>query len=249
LTDQAWSKRWCHYFEVDSEWLPPVVDAAATIGTLRSQAAAELGVPGGIPVKIGTADTSCAMLATDMVPGDLLHEVGTTQVLATLTDKPIPSPQRLTRLCGVGKSFVHVTHNPVGGVALDWLHRVCFREQSAAEFFEQTLPQVVERSTRVSLDPPFLGGDRLEIEAHRAAFRDLELTTDRLDLLASVLQAMFRRHQQAVEALGQGSTFRRICLTGRGAEIVYKLIPEYRSANVQMLEEGSLRGVARLFRS
>lgn len=249
LTDQAWSKRWCDYFEVDSEWLPPVLDGAATVGTLRSQAAAELGVPGGIPVKIGTADTSCAMLAADMMPGDLLHEVGTTQVLAALTDKPAPSPQRLTRLFGVGKSFVHVTHNPVGGVALDWMHRLCFREQSAAEFFEQTVPQALNRSTRVSLDPPFLGGDRLEIEAHRAAFRDLELTSDRLDLLAGVLQAMVRRHQQAVEALGQGCSFRRIFLTGRGAELIHKLIPEYQSANVHMLEEGSLRGVARLFQS
>ncbi|MBI3408038.1 MAG: FGGY-family carbohydrate kinase [Planctomycetes bacterium] len=247
MTDRAWSKRWCDYFEVDSEWLPPVVDGAATVGALRSQAAAELGVPGGIPVKIGTADTSCAVLAADMAPGDLLHEVGTTQVLAVLTDKPAPSPQRLTRLFGVGKSFVHVAHNPVGGVALEWMHRLCFREQSTTEFFEQTVPQALERQTRVSLDPPFLGGDRLEIEAHRAAFRDLELASDRLDLLAGVLQAMVLRHQQAVAALGQATMFRRIFLSGRGADLVHKLLPEYRSANVQILEEGSLRGVVRLF--
>ena len=48
-------------------------------------------------------------------------------------------------------------------------------------------------------------------------------------------------------ALGLGERFQRIFLTGGGAEVVRSLIPEYASAAVHMLEEGSLRGVARLF--
>src|SRR5205807_1370712 len=115
-------------FEVDKNWLPPVISGDATLGTLRSDIAAELDVPAGVPFKLGTADTSSAMLAAGMQPGDLLHELGTTQVLAVLTDKPVPAPQRLTRLFGVGQAFVQVTHNPVGGVALDWLHELCFRD-------------------------------------------------------------------------------------------------------------------------
>jgi xylulokinase len=247
LTDQKWSKRWCDYFEVDSSWLPPVVCGSATVGHLRSEVAAELGVPAGIPVKLGTADTSSAMLAAGMQPGDLLHVVGTTQVLAVYCDKPAPSPKRLTRLLGVGDRFIHVTHNPVGGVALDWIKDLCFSEQSNEEFFERSVPEARKRQPRVSLDPPFLGGDRLEIEATRASFRDLELTTGRLDLLAALLHAMVRRHREAVEALGQGTSFRRIFLTGGGAETVRKLLPEYLADNVEMLEEGSLRGVAKLF--
>jgi xylulokinase len=247
LTDQAWSPRWTDYFEVDPSWLPPVISGNATLGTLRAEAAAELGVAAGLPVKLGTADTSSAMLAADMHPGDLLHEVGTTQVLSVLTDAPKPSPQRLTRLLGVGAAFIHVTHNPVGGVALEWIRNLCFGEQSEQEFFERTIPAAMGRRTRVTLDPPFLGGDRLEIEAHRAAFRDLELTTDRLDLLAAVLEAMARRHRTAVAALGVGDRFERIFLTGGGAAVVRALLPSYQAANVHLIEEGSLRGVARLF--
>jgi sugar (pentulose or hexulose) kinase len=179
----------------------------------------------------------------------LLHEVGTTQVLSVLTDTPRPSPQRLTRLLGVGQQFTQVTHNPVGGVALEWMRGLCFHEQSDQEFFERTIPVAMDRRTRVTLDPPFLGGDRLEIEAHRAALRELDLKTDRLDLLAAVLQAMVRRHREALAALGAGDRFERICLTGGGAEVVRRLLPEYQAANVQMLSEASLRGVARLFHS
>jgi xylulokinase len=247
LTDQAWSQRWCDYFEVDPAWLPPVVAGDTTIGTLRSEAAADLGVPGGLPVKIGTADTSCAMLAAAMGPNDLLHGVGSTQVLSAFAEHPVPDARRLTRRLGVGPAFVYVTHNPVGGAALNWLHELCFHDQTAGEFFDHTVPAALERATRVTLDPPFLGGDRLEIEARRAGFRDLTLTTDRLDLLAALLQAMQRHHREAVAALGRGTPFERVILTGGGAEVVRKLIPEYASAKLKYLEEGSLCGVARLF--
>lgn len=247
LTDQNWSPRWCDYFGVDRRWLPPVVCGSTTMGQMRADVAAEFGVGANIPVKLGTADTSSAMLAASMVPGDLLHSVGTTQVLAVFARQPTPSPKRLTRLLGVGDAFIHVTHNPVGGVALDWMRDLCFREQTAEQYFTESIAKASARDTRVQLDPPFLGGDRLEIEAKRAAFRELDLTSDRLDLLAAVLQAMVQRHREALLNLGQGNDFERIFLTGGGAEVVRKLIPEYTTANIHEIEEGSLRGVARLF--
>jgi xylulokinase len=249
VTDQKWSERWCQYFAVEPEWLPPVLDGSATLGTLRAAVATELGVPAGVPVKLGTADTSTGILLADLGPGDLLHSVGTTQVLAAITDQPRPDERRLVRRLGVGPAFLHVTHNPVGGAALEWLHALCFRDQSSKEYYQQTILQARERQTRVTLDPAFLGGDRLEIEAHRAAFRDLTLTADRLDLLAAVLEAMARKHRDAVAELGMGERFRRVILTGHGAAVVRSLLPEYAGATVQTLEEGALRGVARLFQS
>lgn len=247
LTDRCWSPRWCDYFQVDPACLPPVVCGSATLGSLRPDAAAELGLPPGLPVKLGTADTSSAMLAANMAPGDLLHVVGTTQVLAAITTNPRPGTERLTRQLGVGDAFIHVTHNPVGGVALDWLRDLCFRDQSAAEFYEQSVPAAECRESLVTLDPPFLGGDRLEIETRRAGFRDLTLAADRLDLLAAVLRAMREQHRKALAALGMGTQFRRIILSGGGADLVRKLLPEYAHLPIEALGEGSLRGVARLF--
>jgi xylulokinase len=247
LTDRQWSSRWCDYFEVDRNWLPPVISGDETLGTLRPEAARELGLQAGLPVKLGTADTSSAMLAANMRPGDLLHVVGTTQVLAALTDRPVPAANRLTRLLGVGDSFIHVTHNPVGGGALSWLRELCFRDQDDHEFYGRLIALAGSRQTEAVLDPPFLGGDRLEIEAGRAAFRELTLATDRLDLLAALLTAMRRGHESALQALGLKSPIQRVFLTGGGADVVRTLIPAYKSTPVQMLEEGSLRGVARLF--
>jgi sugar (pentulose or hexulose) kinase len=248
MTTRNWSPRWCEYLGIDQAWLPPVLSGDATLGPLLPEPAAHLGVSAGIPLKLGTADTSCAMLAAGMGPDDLLHVVGTTQVLAVHADKPIPAMNRLTRQLGVGEAYIHVTHNPVGGVALDWIHQLCFSEQGAERFYAESVAAALERTEGVVLDPPFLGGDRLEIDARRAGFQELTLATDRLDLLASVLHAMRRHHRTALEALGVKRRFRRVFLTGGGAELVQRLIPEYRSMEVIRLEEGSLRGVAALFR-
>ncbi len=246
--DHQWSKRWCEYFHVDPAWLPEVYCGSHTLGNLREAAAKDLGVPAGIPVKLGTADTSCAMLAAGMKCGDLLHVVGTTQVLASVCPSPVPSPKRLTRFFGIGMDFVHVTHNPVGGVALEWIHKLCFCEQSNHFFYDQTVPMALHRSTKVTLDPPFLGGDRLEIEGKLAGFRNLELSTERMDLLTAVLHAMLEKHREALANLGMGEKFDRVFLTGGGAEIVEKLVPEYRGKTIHRVEEGSLRGVVHLFR-
>jgi xylulokinase len=247
MRSREWSQRWCQYFGVRREWLPSVRSGDETLGELRNEIATLLGLRAGIPVKLGTADTSCAMLAAGMGPKDLLHVVGTTQVLAVYAKQPVPALNRITRQLGVGDRFIYVTHNPVGGVALDWMHQLCFSEQSAAEFHEHSVPAAMERQTTVVLDPSFLGGDRLEIEPRRAAFRELTLGSHRLDLLAAVLNAMRLHHGEALAALGANRSYERVFLTGGGAEVVHRLIPEYAGTKVTLLLEASLRGVARLF--
>src|SRR5205823_7325627 len=156
--------------------------------------------------------------------------------------------RRLTRLLGVGSDYVYVAHNPVGGAALEWLHQLCFHDQSADEFFDKTVPAAADRKTDVELDPPYLGGDRLEIEPRLAHFTNLSLSVRREDLLAAVLGAMRRGHRQAMAAVERdAASVERVFLTGGGAETVRHLLPEYASARVHPMAEGSLRGVARLF--
>ncbi len=248
VTDRRWSPRWCDYFGVDPAWLPQVVPGDATIGGLRPEIAGAWGLTPGLPVKLGISDTSSAILAAGMTPDDLLHVVGTTQVLARLIDSPTPDPRRLTRLHGVGDAYVYVAHNPVGGAALEWLHRLCFHDQTAAEFYDKSVPAAEDRETDVVLDPPYLGGDRLEIEPRIAALHGLTLDDDRLDVLAAVLNAMRAGHRGAMAAVGrERGSAGRVFLTGGGAEVVRHLLPEYGSASVHEIEEGSLRGVARLF--
>lgn len=245
--DLTWSSEWCDHLGVQRAWLPPIMPGNATVGTLRPEPASAWSLPSGIPVKLGLADTSSAIVGAGMEPGDLLHLVGTTQVLAVLTDAPEPSPCRLTRHLGVGESYLHVTHNPVGGVALDWLHQLCFRDIAESEYYAKTIDSALHRQTSVTLDPHFLGGDRLEIDEKKAGFKNLSLTVDRMDLLSALLRAMKEGHRIAWQSLGRAHPPKRIFLSGGGAKVVRKLLPEYQQADVIELDQASLLGVARLF--
>jgi sugar (pentulose or hexulose) kinase len=253
LTDRQWSSYLADCFGVDLSWLPPVVSGDETLGQLLPEVAQAFGLPPGLPVKLGTADTSSAMLAAGMTGRDLIHSVGTTQVLAAFATPPRPDPRRLVRHLGVRNDILHVTQNPVGGVAIGWLHSLCFQDQTEEQFYQHTVPEVLARleteEPEPLLDPPFLGGDRLEIEPVRASFRELTLATNRLDLLGALLAGMRRRHQEAVNALGLGSHFERIFLTGGGADFIRELIPAYDKANLCLIEDGALGGVAVLFQS
>lgn len=247
LTDREWSPRWCEWFGISPDWLPKVVSGDETLGGLRPEVAAEWGLKAGIPVKPGIADTSSSMLAAGMEVGDMLHSVGTTQVLAVLVDDPRPDPRRLTRMYGVGDRYVYVAHNPVGGSALHWIHQLCFRDQSDEQFYKHTLPDAVKRDTEVVLQPAFLGGDRLQIEPMRAAFRELTLGTHREDVLAALLEAMREGHRAAYAALELPQPPKRVILTGGGADLMRVLLPEYESMAIETIDEGAVRGVAKLF--
>jgi sugar (pentulose or hexulose) kinase len=159
----------------------------------------------------------------------------------------VPAANRLTRHFGVGESYLHVTHNPVGGAALDWLHRLCFADQGDEAFFGLVLDEALTRRPSVTLEPPFLGGDRLEIDEKRAGFKGLTLAADRLDLLAAVLIAMRAGHRAAWASLDRPAPPRRVFLSGGGAAIVRKLIPEYAQLDLIELDQASLLGVAKLF--
>ncbi len=262
MGDQKWSSKWCDIFGVDVHWLPQVVCGSSTIGTLRSVFAEAWGLPKNIPVKIGTADTSSGMLAAHLTDRDLYITVGTTTVLARLVTNPVPDSARLTRHYGIGNQFIYAAHNPVGGSALPWILDLCFADyvQSGRtnEFYEKVIPQAVHRVTNTQLKPPFLGGDRLEIEAKRAAFTELTLGTDRMDLLAALLDAMRNGHRAAQAALELGNQrIDRIIISGGGSEILRLLVPELENSDswgsgnsiprVEFLQDGALRGVARLF--
>jgi sugar (pentulose or hexulose) kinase len=256
-----WSKEWCDELGIPIDWLPEVQPGERTLSPLLDRQAKSWGLPSGISVKLGTADTSSAMLAAHMGPDDLLHSVGTTQVLAAFADPPSPDPRRLVRPLGVGTSFIHVTHNPVGGEALNWLFDLCYagslqqgspEYQSAREryFTDLVMGEALHHETPVELEPPFLGGDRLEIEDRAAAFTNLKLNAKPLDLVAAVLKGMRRGHTHAFRNLGLTRPWRRLFLTGGGADVVRALdLPEYRGLDILTLEEGSLRGVARNFDS
>ncbi len=73
-----------------AQCLPPLLAADATLGQLRPDVAAELGLPVGIPVSTGGGDNMMAAIGTgNVVAGHLTVSMGTSGTLFTYSDKPL----------------------------------------------------------------------------------------------------------------------------------------------------------------
>jgi sugar (pentulose or hexulose) kinase len=248
LTDRQWSPRWCEYFEIKQEWLPPVASADTTVGYLQPAVAAELGVPSGVPVKLGTDDIGTAALAAGMRSGDLLDIGGAgADLLVALADKPASDLERRTRLLGVDDTFLYVSDDPAGPRALEWIRGVAFQDQSLEQFTRQTIATAMNRRTPVTLEPANLCGDDLEIELHRASLRNLTIATDRIDLLAAVLNSVRDQHLRARANVGIREKSGRLFFADDTLQDFRIHLPGYAQSDVVDLQDAALRGIARLF--
>jgi xylulokinase len=81
-----WSPEAAAAFGVDERWLAPVAASNEVAGTVTAEAAALFGLPPGVPVATGGADTACALLGAGLVAGELQVTTGTGGQVAHLVD-------------------------------------------------------------------------------------------------------------------------------------------------------------------
>jgi xylulokinase len=105
--------------------LPPIIDSTAIAGTLRPGPAGELGLPEGIPVAAGAADTAASLLAARLPgPGWALLTLGSGGQWVMPADAPVPDPSGRTHLFrAVGPGTYRLAGAQNVGVALDWVRR------------------------------------------------------------------------------------------------------------------------------
>ena len=72
--------------------LPEVVPSGTMLGTLGSEAAAQLQLPARCRVVAGTTDANAGVLAADLRPGDGLSILGTTLVVKQFVAAPLEGP-------------------------------------------------------------------------------------------------------------------------------------------------------------
>ncbi|HME73107.1 MAG TPA: NAD(P)-dependent oxidoreductase [Myxococcota bacterium] len=80
-------------FQLPRAAFPRLVASGTRVGALAAEAAAALGVPAGIPVGVGGADTPCGLLGAGVVdPGETAVVAGTTAPVQQVTERPVLDP-------------------------------------------------------------------------------------------------------------------------------------------------------------
>lgn len=187
--------------------LPELADARAPAGSLTSQAAAETGLPAGIPVYLGMNDFFCGLLGMGMTaPGCAFDITGTSEHLGLIQDVLQPETKLVSSPYLSG--FVHYGVTASSGVSLDFGLKhfgTCPIDPDAS----------IRRKAPVFL--PYLKGERAPIfdADARGAFFGLENHCTGSDLAYSVLEGNAFSLYHIWEHFGNASPSHIVC--GGGA--------------------------------
>jgi xylulokinase len=194
----GWSAELCNAIGIKTAWLPEVQFADQIVGFLADAVAERVGLKPGTPIIGGLVDTSAAMAATPMDPGQLVHNSGSTDVLALCTAKPHPADDILTRPVGVGakmpKRWLAVSTIAAAGTTIHWMYQNFFRDLPPKKF-QKLLAQLCANAGDASLSAgiafdPYLAGDRTSMDQRQAAFTGLTMAAGRDQMLHAVAAAL-----------------------------------------------------------
>jgi xylulokinase len=199
--------------------LPPILPSGARAGTLSVQAAKVLGLPAGIPVATGAADTAAAALGTGLLtPGPVQLTLGTGAQLISLCSEPQADRSGRTHLyrAADGASWYAMAAVQNAGLALNWVRQM----------FNATWDEVYASAAAVPPGAdglfflPYLTQERPHhpLPASRGAFLGLRIDHRREHLLHAALEGVAFGIRVAFEALPTANTTTVLRLAGGGSE-------------------------------
>jgi xylulokinase len=189
LAHGGWSTSLLEAFGLPSHLYPEVQPCSKVIGGLTPTAAAELGLPAGIPVVAGGEDTSSAGLALGAVrPGMAFLSLGTAGTLYTTEPRPLVHPQLLTFEHVLERQFLVGGSMGAIGAALAWLRTALGDNDDYAALIELAAAANPGAGSLIFL--PYLNGELQPINDGyaRGVFFGMSMNTGKAELVRAVLE-------------------------------------------------------------
>ncbi len=198
--------------------LAPLGASSEVAGALDRSIAHELGLPAGIPVAFGAADTAAALVGTGVSETGLVQlTVGSAAQVVAIRQRPEPDPALRYHVFASAllSQWYALAAIQAAGLALSWA-------LSAFNATWEEAYQMLEASpvgANGTLFIPHLAGARSPSmnSLARAAFLDLELRHNRADILRSVFEGVAFSILDAAESLPEFGKTRYVLLAGGGS--------------------------------
>ena len=216
--EQRWYEPWAAPIVGEIE-LPRLVWADTVVGAVTAGAAAETGLPVGIPVVSGTIDAwTEAVSVGAQTPGDLMLMYGTTMFLVNTIADRITIPE----LWGTVGAF-EGTRNLAGGMATSGAITGWLRDLFGSPDFPELLADAAASAPGAHglLMLPYLAGERTPIADPdaRGIIAGLTIEHTRGDLYRAALEATAMGVRHNVEAIrAAGGAIERVVAVGGGTQ-------------------------------
>ncbi len=142
-----WSEEVIEAVGVTSDILPDIREPGSIIGEVTPDAEKACGLPKSLPIVQGSADTHCALLASDAQPNEVVIIAGsTTPVMMILDNLHCDPEQKIWTGCHVEKDkWVLESNATLTGANLDWAVRLlCERAKDTDDCIKNTLNSLDE---------------------------------------------------------------------------------------------------------
>jgi xylulokinase len=171
--ERRWSPELAAALGVDPAILPPILPAAGILGRVTPRAAAETGLPAGLPVIVGGGDFPVAILGSGVTaPGQVSDITGTSFLLTCLARQPITGPQ-IMNVATAGSGWGAFAVVDAAGDAIRWASRTLDRSLRSYEALSDEAAAAPAGAEGL-IFLPYLTGERLgQGPASRGAFLGL----------------------------------------------------------------------------
>jgi len=211
-----WDREVVSALGLDARLLAPLLPSAGALaGHLVAGAGTELGLPAGIPVAAGAADTAAAALGSGVGPGDIQLTVGTgAQVIRPLV-APVSRAQAGVNLyrSATPAGWYQMGATLSAGLSLNWV-----REIMNASWAELYASAGHPGRAHDPIFVPHLSGERTPYSdpGLRGSWTALSLADDRTSVLRSALEGAAFAIGDALDALIAGQHPPCLRLAGGG---------------------------------
>jgi xylulokinase len=221
LANRQWDTDILHALDINPALFPPVIESTAIAGRLKSEIAARVGLPVGLPVVAGGGDNAAAAIGLGISSSNLNRgslSIGTSGVIFAPCDRPIPDPEgRVHLFCHVDGGYHLLGVTLAAGGSLRW-----YRDTFAPQISYTDLMDMAERSqpgARGVLFLPHLSGERsphLDPDT-RGALVNLSLAHTPADIIRAVLEGVAFSLRSALEVISAIAPVEQLLATGGGA--------------------------------
>ncbi len=189
---------------LDRARLPDLVPPGSIVGPLTAPAAADLGLPAGLPVAVGSGDVHSAVFGSGAVDDFAAHlYIGTSSWISAHVPfkKTAPTSNVASIPAALAGKYVIVDEHETAGACLTFL-RDNLEFADDFEAMNAMVDSVAPGSGGV-LFTPWLNGERSPVDDHtiRGGFHNLSLATTRAQMVRAVFEGVAFNSRWLLEAV------------------------------------------------
>lgn len=217
IFDTGGRRDWCfdlvEELELNRDKLPPALSSPTVIGKVSSKASQVTGLPAGIPVAMGGADTACSAFGSGITEsGQVFETTGTSDVISVCSDQPRFDIRLMNRCHVVPDRWLLMGAMVAPGAAYQWFReQFCRYEKEMGEKLGISAYELMDLEAKKSppgaggvLFLPYLAGERCPIwdPFARGLFFGFSLSSTRGDFIRAILEGTaygLRQNMEIVE--------------------------------------------------